>query len=331
MPRQRRPKGEGSVFESPRGSGRWWARLPRGTDGTQPKRRADSEADGFKVLRQLERERAQGRTNKTRPLFCDYAAAWLEEHQQHVKATTHESYTARIRRAFIPTFGKQRLDVVTRPMVQRWINEYARTHAADTSRNDLKLLDSMLAQAVTARLLAFNPCDGVRLPKTSADAPARKAVALTFAQVDALLRAAEGTPSGVLLFLAITTGMREGELLGLRWPRVQFDGGPPRIRVVEQLQSVNGQLIFTTPKSKKSTRDIPLDADVVRVLRAHRATQYAARLRAGAAWQDHVWCSLVPTARCVTRQRCAPNSPRLSNVRDSHECAFTIYATRQAA
>jgi integrase len=100
-------------------------------------------------------------------------------------------------------------------------------------------------------------------------------------------------------------GLRQGEILGLRWSDVDLEAAT--IRVTQALQRVNGRLDFVEPKSQSSRRTIPLPATVARALRAHRSRQLEERLAAGARWResDLVFTTSVGTpldCRNVTRR-----------------------------
>lgn len=84
--------------------------------------------------------------------------------------------------------------------------------------------------------------------------------------------------------LAMTTGMRRGELAGLRWSDVDLDAG--RLRVAATRVVVSYRVVETTPKSKSSARTIGLDAGTVAVLRSHRKRQLEERMAWGAGWTD---------------------------------------------
>ena len=103
---------------------------------------------------------------------------------------------------------------------------------------------------------------------------------LTPEQARAFLTATAEHPSHALYVLAITTGMRAGELLGLKWEDIDLDAG--RLSVQRALQQQNGGkgLVFVTPKTAKSRRVIELGERAVTALRAHRDRQTFLRKQA---------------------------------------------------
>ncbi len=112
-----------------------------------------------------------------------------------------------------------------------------------------------------------------------------EAKALSPAQVRALLRAASGQRNEALYVVAVHTGLRQGELLGLKWADVDLDGKFPKLSVRRSLNVTEEGLGFGSPKNRVSRRSVPLNKTVVAALRAHRARQSAQRL-ASPAWRD---------------------------------------------
>src|SRR5207237_731819 len=86
--------------------------------------------------------------------------------------------------------------------------------------------------------------------------------------------------------LAVSTGMRKGEILGLRWEDVDFDEG--RLFVCQTLIAVGYEVRLSEPKTKRSRRQIALDPRAIAALRTHRSQQLAERLGAGPAWMNEL-------------------------------------------
>ena len=108
---------------------------------------------------------------------------------------------------------------------------------------------------------------------------------LNTAQARALLDAARGDRLEALYNVALSLGLRQGEILGVRWDDINLNRRT--LRVTHALQAVNGPLHLVKPKTKRSIRTLPLPSTLVSALEAHRARQADDRLRTGERWQEH--------------------------------------------
>ena len=112
----------------------------------------------------------------------------------------------------------------------------------------------------------------------------RERRALSEAEIGKLLTTADGTPYATAIRLALATGMRQSELLGLRWGDVDLARG--RLTVQQTVQHVAGKFEALPPKTRNSRRVIELSASTVALLRAHKVAQNKERLRLGDVWAD---------------------------------------------
>lgn len=165
-----------------------------------------------------------------------------------------------------------------------------------TVRNIYTVLRSILDGAKRDKLIAENPAELVSRPSVSK----HEARHLTAVEVKAILDAASSSRYKSALSLIAGSGLRRGEALGLSWVNVDLDKSV--LRVTRTLGRVNGELLLTAPKTDNSRRDVVLTPPMVALLRKHRATQSAERLRAGSQWND---CGLV-----FTTELGAPVDPR---------------------
>jgi integrase len=108
---------------------------------------------------------------------------------------------------------------------------------------------------------------------------------LTPAEIRLLLEHVEGDRLEALYVLALATGLRQGELLGLGWPDVDLSAGVLTVR--RSLQRVNGVIDFVEPKTLRSRRTVSVPASVGDLLRRHRQRQAGERLKAGSVWQEN--------------------------------------------
>ena len=107
---------------------------------------------------------------------------------------------------------------------------------------------------------------------------------LTRDEVIRFLAAAEGDRLYALFVLAVTSGMRQGELLALSWKHVDLDAG--KINIAATLQRTPEGLVFTPPKTARSRRQISVAASGSKALRRHRVAQNEERLQAGTSWDS---------------------------------------------
>jgi integrase len=114
-------------------------------------------------------------------------------------------------------------------------------------------------------------------------------------EVKKFLEAMKGDRLEALYLVTLALGLREGEVLGLRWQDVDLAAG--LLRVNHALQRVGGKLTLIAPKTARSRRTLPVPASVVKQLRAHRARQGQERLLAGAGWAEggFVFTTLIGT------------------------------------
>ena len=133
-------------------------------------------------------------------------------------------------------------------------------------------------------LIPRNVAEGER-PRSSRHRNPEGATALSLDQARALLNAAAGERNEALYAVAVHTGLRQGELLGLKWTDVDLEGR--RLSVRRALKVTDHGLDFGPPKNKASRRSLPLSKTAVAALRAHRTRRNEERLRVGDLWQDH--------------------------------------------
>ena len=133
-----------------------------------------------------------------------------------------------------------------------------------------------------------NVCKATTLPKPNSE----EIKPLDAEQARRLLRAAGGDRFEALYVLAVTAGLRIGELLALLWQDVDLEPGRATLRVQRTKSTAKGGPVFTTPKNGKG-RSIMLTRHAIEALKVHRVAQNAERLKAGTLWQDNglVFCT----------------------------------------
>jgi integrase len=281
-----RGHGEGTITQ--RKDGRWEARisLPGGRRKTLYGKTRGAVRD--KLTAAL-RDVQQGLplVGERQPV-ADFLEQWLEHTARHrLRPRTFYRYQQLVRVHAVPRIGKIALARLT---PQDLSALYAARLAAGSSPRTVQFLHAVLhralKQALQWNLIARNPADAVQAPR-----PRRPEIhPLTQEQTNALLDAGHGDDLEALYVLAVMTGMRQGELLGLRWPDLDWDSG--RLEVRHTLQWDGRAWYLAEPKTGRSRRSIKLPPTVLQALRGHRARQHTQRLGLGPAWQDHgfVFC-----------------------------------------
>ncbi len=143
------------------------------------------------------------------------------------------------------------------------------------------VLHTALAQAEAWGVVPRNVARLVRPPRS----PRREMTALTPEQVGGFLNAVRGDRLEALYVVAVTTGMRQGELLALRWKDIDLDARTVRVRTT--LNATKSGIEFAEPKSARSRRQISLTITAVAALRRHRGAQLEERLRVGTSWPEY--------------------------------------------
>lgn len=186
-----------------------------------------------------------------------------------------------MRRHIVPSIGSIRLDKLTPDHVAKLHADSLRVMSPSSVRSVHACLRSVLRTALERRLIEINPADAVHPPK----ATALPMQSLTAEDANRLLHVTEDEPLGALYVLALTTGMRLGELLGLRWSDIDLDAA--RLSVQVALIRTGKWWYLAEPKTEHSRRNMTLPLRAVRALRTHATAQKRDRMAAGAAWEDY--------------------------------------------
>jgi integrase len=212
-----------------------------------------------------------------------FLTAWLEGQRSRVRARSWMRREQLIRLHALPIIGRIPLARLQPQHVEQLLADRRAAGLGDYSLHHLRaVLHRALEQAVRWNLVARNVVHSVDPPRVAR----REMTVLTPEEVRRLLDAAAGGPIEALLTLAVTTGMRRGELLALRWRDVDLTRRS--LRVVGSLQrDATGRLDILEPKTARSRRQVELTGLAVDALQRHRAAQAQRRLLLGEEWNDH--------------------------------------------
>lgn len=269
-------RGEGSLFRR-KSDGLWVAQISHGPRGARTIiRRYSGDRDEAKRL--LAELRASVGVASPRTTVGEYLRAWLATNEARLRPSTARTYRSMIERHLVPAIGGIRLTALAPDHIDQML---ARLALAPTGqRHVLALLARILGSAERRGLVARNVARLVDPPRVRQ--PERGA--LTVAEARHLLAAVSGDRLEALYVLALTTGLRMGELLGLTWADWQRDSATLTVR--HALVRARGQYRLDDPKTRRSVRTIVLPAFAAKALEAHRRRQLAERLAAGAPTEE---------------------------------------------
>jgi integrase len=211
---------------------------------------------------------------------------WLPARRVNLRAATVVGYEKVIRRRILPYIGDEPLSSLDAATLEHF---YARLLAEGgrnasplspkTVANAAGVMSIALADAVRLKLLSHNPASDARLPRRER----REMRAWSEAEAAAFLADVAGDRMYPLWRLVLTTGMRRGELCGLRWRDVDLAAGVAAVAVT---RVVARTVVTGEPKTRAGARVVRLDRETVAAMAAWRKRQAEERLAAGPAWQD---------------------------------------------
>jgi integrase len=213
---------------------------------------------------------------------------WLPQHSRRLRDSTKESYRLVLTAYVIPQLGRMRLDEIRTIHLETAYNTLwesgrkanGRSLSPKTIVNIASIVKRALRDAVRWELIAANPADSVQLPQRQQN----EIQALSPDELRRYLTSIEGHRLQAALQLTCLTGMRRGEVLGLRWTDIDFTAGTVTIR--RSRHRVGNREAVQKPKTEKANRTIHVDRDTLSKLKVWRTRQAVERLAAGPTWQD---------------------------------------------
>lgn len=280
---KRGAQGGGSIRQRP--DGRWEARFTVGRDpGTGKQKQRSIYGATQKEVRQKMNVAIKDiddgiYTEPSKLTVGKWLDIWLAEYLGGVKPRTVATYTGDVENHIKPALGAVKLSALRVHAIQAFYNDLTRREkplSPKTVKNIHGALHKALKQAVTLGYIKYNPADGCTLPRITK----QEIKPLDEAQIAALIGAIQGHKYGIMLEVVLFTGMRQGELLGLSWDCVDFEGGT--ILINKQLQRKRGGkggYHLVPPKNDKPRQITPADT-VMSLLKKQRAKQAEQQLRA---------------------------------------------------
>lgn len=296
MGQRRRGNGEGSIHQRP--DGRWCAVIDLGIVNGKRKRKyiyGDTRKEVVEKLRAAQQAQAAGANLAVERLtVARFLDRWINDVvSKRNKARTVDGYKQIIKDHLKPYLGRHQLDKLQPEDVQAMLNALAAEgRKYNTVRNVRAALRRALNQALRWQYVQRNVATLVDVPRyrdTDADEeqaqPEFSIQPLDETQAWALLKAVAGHRWEALYRIALSLGLRRGEVLALRWKDIDFERAT--LRVTGVLQRMRGRLERGTTKTASSARGIDLPPVLLAQLRRRREIQEQERAEAGEAWEDN--------------------------------------------
>ena len=332
----RRGHNEGNIRQ--RTDGRWEVRLSAGIDYKtgKPKRTStccNTRQEAIAILQKQAHEvRTKGWRDPMGVTLEEWYEHWLDTYVKNsVKQSTYLSYKGYLKKHFacISKIKLKALDAGT--LQELYTFKYEEEDLSPkTLRNMNMALHKCLAQAVKEDLLTNNVSEAVVLPR--AERP--EIEVLTNEQQREVVKASYRHRYGVFVRLALCTGLRSGELMGLQWGDIDLVAGTLQVRRTlnrlhkyeENPEGNKTEIVLSSPKTKNSRRMIPLTRGAVEDLKRWRAVQQHDKQAAGASYKDEGFVLATETGKYFEKKMLSKYYERILN--DAGVGHFTFHALR---
>ena len=281
---KRRSNGEGNIRKQK--DGRWEGRYTAGLDPFSGKQvfknvLGKTQAEVKEKLKKALEENQKIDYAKTGKYTV---TQWMNEWYENVakikiRASSHQTYRGYIDNHIAPNIGKLPLEKLTTMDLQKFYRKLMtkgrveRIEAANqpkglstkTVRNINQVISSAMDFAVAQRIIPLNPCKAVALPKVEY----KEMQTIPAEQLQAFLTEAKASGVYEMYYIELATGLRRGELLGLKWSDIDWKNGI--IKVKRQIARVDGKVVEAPLKTKNSYRTVTISPQAIEVLNQQRA------------------------------------------------------------
>ncbi len=280
---KRRANGEGSIRK--RADGRWEGRY---TVGHDPKTGKQKFKNVLGKTQAEVREKLKAAIEASKDLdviksdeytIGQWMDVWFENCAKlKVRSSSHQTYKGYIQNHIKPYIGSIPLNQLTsldlQKLYKKLLNngrverkeskEQPKGLSAKTVRNINQVISSAMEFAKSQKLIRNNPTDGCSLPK----AEHKEMQTLSAEQLSAFFTEAKESGVYEFYYIALATGLRRGELLGLKWQDIDFENGI--LHIHRQVSRIDGEVVEAPLKTKNSYRNVAIGADAVEILKAQK-------------------------------------------------------------
>ena len=281
---KRRSNGEGNIRK--RKDGRWEGRYTAGHNPQNGKQiiknvlgKTQSEVKE-KLKRAMEESKKVDITRTGKYTVSDWMEEWFENVAKlKVRPSSHQTYRGYIDHHIAPNIGNTPLEKLSTMDLQKLYRKLMNTGrverieaqdqpkglSAKTVRNINQVISSAMDFAVAQKIISENPCKAAALPKLEH----KEMQTIPSEQLQAFLSEAKATGVYEMYYIELATGLRRGELLGLKWTDIDWKNGIIKVR--RSIARVNGKTVESPLKTKNSYRAVTISSQAIEVLKQHKA------------------------------------------------------------
>jgi integrase len=276
---------------------RWEGHISLGSDGTGKRKRTIvygiSQAEVVQKLEALKRQVATGTHSEEKRTVSQYLNDWLKHKELEIKPRSLEFYRHYAQHHIIKELGSVKLQKLSTQQVRNFLADIHKSVSADCANKCRTTLNIALNQAVRDALIARNPVVAVSPFKLETKT---KEIEWSSSEVFMFLNTARTHRLYAAFYLALSTGMRHGEVLGLRWCDIQSD----TLHITQTVIKGGGSYAFSTPKTAHGVRRVTLDPETIATLEEHRMKQLSEAKDMGIEWREENHFGLVFTSEVGT-------------------------------
>jgi len=255
-----------------------------GTNGTrkQMKRRFKTKKEAEEALIEINHTLNKGAFfEPSKMLYKDYLEQWFTTKQKTIGVQTAKVYKDYLNGRIIPGLGIFNISKLSPIQLQAFIDNLSdQGLSSATVKKIYNIIRNSLEYAVDFELISKNPAEKIKLPKASH----KEMTVWNEDEVNRFLDLAKEDPLFIVFHLALSTGMRQGEILGLRWRDVNFEKGLLRI---QQTLSHDGKSFLSGAKTKSSQRNVDITEKTLNLLGKLKRLRSKEKLRLGPAYEDN--------------------------------------------
>ncbi|OAX49906.1 site-specific integrase [Paenibacillus sp. AD87] len=270
-------------------TGTWYFVVSAGKDEDgkrrQIKRRGfRTEKEALKEMRKILQQVDESTyVKKSNLKYVDFLEnEWLPSKEVTLRPVTYRTYKSNILNHINPYFNNQEMERITTVAIEKfYVHLLKQTGLSERSIQDIqKIIKSSFITAVKRKYIAYNPAVDAGAPKV----PHKEMNVWNLDEVTKFLKSAQEDKLYIAFLLALTTGMRQSEILALRWKDIDFDEGILRVR---QTLSHDGKVLIQATKTKSSSRTITLVSRLIHELKKQQRINKKEKIAANFDYEDN--------------------------------------------